>query len=177
MKHTTDLDYYLKFVKNLSDLESKELFHNSGPDCASIVMGEIFLKATKTLRIYSQNMNGEVTNKPYYINNLMTFLKREDSKIKLIVEDEESALSNSESFKILLGESNIDKVDIVYNKGNKPKTGRGELFHFMTGDEKMFRLELDTQNHKAQCSFNDMEFTKALNIGFDKIFDEIKNQN
>lgn len=164
-----DLSFYESFVQQMAREKSERVFNNHGFGCAQIVLGELFKNADSKVRIYSKSMEDKITSSSSYMDNMITFLEKKDTRLEIIIEDLTSFKDSLIRY-ILFNPKYKDKVtikhsseEVVFKRNNKP-------VHFTTGDEKMFRLEFDIENNKAECSFNSEKRTEKMNTLFNDAF-------
>ena len=146
-KTYTDFNAYVDFVENLAKNQTNELFFNSGPTHAAIVMAAIFKYSNATVKMYSGGVNGAVSNDEEYLRNLDAFLKR--GKL-VILADQDLSKSQNKIFKILrANEKNVEMYITPYRitlDGSNP-------IHFTVGDDTMVRIETDVNEYHAQVNF------------------------
>ena len=91
---------YFDFVESLAINKENKVFFNSGPIHAAIVMSRIFEYSRDEVNIFCGGFSGAVSNDPTYLSCLDSFLKRDNSKIRILVEDYEKN-KNSKVYSIL----------------------------------------------------------------------------
>jgi sugar-specific transcriptional regulator TrmB len=171
---TEELIRYENKVKSLANTKSNELHYNSGADHASIVMESIFDTASEEIKIFAGNFNEEVCQKPgeRYIQSLKRYLLK-GMKIKVLLNDSATIGQKNLVLSLLKRYSSNDfyKDNISVKTTNKT-VSRDDFdnIHFTVGDNRMFRLEYDTQSFLAEFSFNREEKSKSLSVEFDTIF-------
>jgi phosphatidylserine/phosphatidylglycerophosphate/cardiolipin synthase-like enzyme len=169
-----ELIRYENKVKSLANTKSNELHYNSGADHASIVMESIFDTASEEIKIFAGNFNEEVCQKPgeRYIQSLKRYLLK-GVKIKVLLNDSGSIGQKNLVLSLLKRYSSNDfyKDNISVKTTNKT-VSRDDFknIHFTVGDNRMYRLEYDTQSFLAEFSFNREEKSKSLSLEFDTIF-------
>ncbi len=173
---TEELIRYENKVKSLANTKSNELHYNSGADHASIVMESIFDTASEEIKIFAGNFNEEVCQKPgeRYIQSLKRYLLK-GMKIKVLLNDSATIGQKNLVLSLLKRYSSNDfyKDNISVKTTNKT-VSRDDFgnIHFTVGDNRMFRLEYDTQSFLAEFSFNREEKSKSLSVEFDTIFND-----
>ena len=161
---------YRSALDQLIETDSSLTFNNSGPSHASIVISNIYKHSKNIVRIYAKNMNGEISKVGNYLKELDVFLKS-GKKLKIILDripDNPSpafekvmdSINTNVELKIASTEFKRE-IAYIYN----PQS------HFITGDDKMFRLEYDNYGHQALCGFNNKKMVKPLNRVFNEYFD------
>lgn len=162
-----DLSFYESFVQQMAREKSDRVFNNHGFGCAQIVLGELFKNADSKVRIYSKSMEEKITSSTPYIDNLITFLEKKDTSLDIIIEDFQPFKDSLIRYVLFEYKDKVaikhSSKKVVFKRNNKP-------VHFTTGDEKMFRLEFDIENNKAECSFNSKERTEEMNTLFNEVF-------
>ncbi|MBC7773859.1 MAG: hypothetical protein H7246_00365, partial [Phycisphaerae bacterium] len=120
-----------------------------------------------------------------YRHGLLEFLLANNTSIKVIVdeepnEDSKSVNATTNAFELLKTFSKTVRIGSkiqmrkVSNLNNVNALIQGELqykdVHFAVSTENMYRLELDSKLHFAECSFNGKETSNTLINIFDKMF-------
>lgn len=140
---------YTEFVEKLASQGKDEVFFNSGPEHAAIVMSRIFKYANKEVRILCGGFNGAVSNDEEYLRYLEAFLQK-GGKLKILVEEDLSQ-GQSKIFKVLRKHKNNVEIYVTpFRVAVKDKP-----IHFAVGDDKMLRLETGTGDYTAQVNFGD----------------------
>lgn len=169
---TSSLNEYIEYVEKLASTMENEVFFNSGPTHASIVMSRIFKYSNKTVKIFCGGFNGDVSNDPTYLKYAEEFLNKSDTKLIAIVENDLTANSNSMIFDVL--KNYKDKVSI-YNTNARIKyssdSNADKFIHFAIGDDKMLRVETGIEEYVAQVNFGDVEETKIYVDLFNQLLD------
>ena len=173
------LNEYHKAIINLAATGSAAVFDNKGVDHAALVMSTIFDNSKSHVRIYANNMKGDISNKDAYRNSVLKFLES-GKKLQIILDDathiniSEGGAMNTLSMllKNFRQYSNF-QVHIASEDFKKELTSKAKdkrLYHFAIGDSKMFRLELDASTHEAMCSFNSPKTAEVLEGVFENHF-------
>jgi len=163
---------YKNAIQDLANNRSKLSFNNSGPIHASIVISNIFKHSNDIVRIYANNMNGEISNHGDYLSELDSFLQS-NKRLWLILD--KYPLQKSEAYnKIFTASQKSNKIQIRRSTADMTREiayNFTQETHFITGDDTMFRIEYDNHMHQALCSFNNVKKTKKIIRTFDKFFD------
>lgn len=175
-----DLTYYAKYVKNLADSKKDELFLNSGDEHAEVVLSQIFRSSEKVVRIFAGNLI-RFADKNNYINALMSFIDKEDTELKILLNDYSNEcidrMKKSDLFPILWYYSDKKNKNITIKYSNQNVYSNGEPVHFTTGDDHMFRIETNLKERKAKCNFNSPKVVEKANTLFDSVFQESNDLN
>jgi len=160
------VDYFAKNNMNFP-------FKNSGEDHAGIVISRLFKHATSIIKIYARDLQGEICDKPFILQEIDNFLNKKGSRLEILLKDRSP--QQSSKVKTLIENIQHAHLNKVYVKdasqaflkaiGNILPDDKDNFF--ITGDKKMYRLEYDNIRHAAICNFNDSSTVKRLN----KIFD------
>jgi hypothetical protein len=179
--------YDTKYAESLSYLAAKKeavVFNNRQPMHASIVMEHIFRETRKSggeIRIYGRSLNGEISHFDHYRQELIAYLFAANTKIKVIVDEAPG---------VRVWKTNA--FDLLSTFAQSPEfTGRVEMrqiknpmlaeqlmrdnfgirdVHFAVSSENMYRFEIDSNTHFAECSFNGKERAERLTNVFDTLF-------
>jgi hypothetical protein len=164
-----DINAYMLFVCKLANKESDEIFFNSSPAHAEIVLGTIFSKANKIVRIHSHSLNPIVTGGSYYLNELSAFFER-GGKAKIILENK--VTPDSKVQQLINKFSSQVELKEMYKSGIGRKDDDGNMVpvHFTTGDNNSYRIEHDVNGRIAECCFNSPSVVHRINNLFDSFF-------
>lgn len=157
---------YLDFVEGLVNRNEDKVFFNSGPIHASIVMSKIFQYANSEVKIFCGGFSGAVSNDPIYLTSLENFLKKDNTKLNILVEDY-STNKNSKIYSLL--KKYISKVKIFETTQRFVNNETKEPIHFTVADDKMIRIETNPSDFTAQVNFNSTDAKYISNL-FDNIF-------
>jgi hypothetical protein len=138
---------YTEFVEKLASEGTDEIFFNSGPEHAAIVMSRIFKYANSEVRILCGGFNGAVSNDEDYLKYLDGFLQK-GGRLKILAEEDLSK-TPSKVFKLLRKHKESVEIYLTPFKvlvKDKP-------IHFAIGDDKMLRIETGTDDYTAQVNF------------------------
>lgn len=146
---------YRVAIENLARNFSTKVFGNASASHAAIVMGNIFKTSNKAIKIFSGNFNGAISDNPYYLDGLKSFLDK-GRELDIIFENEPNR--DSKALGLIKASNNCNISIKKLNKTAKVSS----LEHFIIGDGKMFRLETSKENYEAICSFNNPDSVKKL---------------
>lgn len=169
------MDKYRDFVENAAKAvfngsDENQVFFNSGPIHAAIVMSRIFKYSEKEIKIFCGGFNGIISNDEDYLRYLDVFLNKGGS-LKIFVERDNSMNPSSKIFKVLRkypDNYELYQTDVLVTENEHEKP-----IHFMIGDERFLRVETDTVDYTAKVNFGNLEEAAK----FSKIFDEIYKYN
>lgn len=171
------LQRYYDSVKMLADSKSESVFDNEGVPHAVIVLSTIFDKSLRHVRIFANNMDGEIGNEEEYINSISDYLLQRGGALQVIVNSDEYLKNNVKSkaiehIKSLPQEKIKFRVakDSFRKKIKETFDNKGELCFFTVGDSSMYRIETDNKTHRAKCCFNDVHTSEYLINLFDTAF-------
>lgn len=168
---TPDIEAYIKNVEYMACNHISDFFYNSGPFHAGIVMQNLFKSAEKYVNIFAGDINGTISS--YYIDEMGEFLtNNKNSHLTILLENEPSSTAPILSkLKYLTQISNLEtriKIGVVTNKDAIIKQN-DSVVHFTISDDRMYRLEEDTENYFAKVNFNDPSKTLELKDIFNKL--------
>ena len=174
---------YRKAITSLSSSKSTLIFDNKGADHAAAVSGAIFRNAKSIVRIFANNMNGEISNKDDYYQAMCNYLYSGKYLYVIVDRDEHvglnnQALSRSIAFirnnpqfkeRVKFKAADDEFREIVKNRFNND----GNLCYFTLGDNSMFRIEMNNADHLAKCSFNNESIADLLVTMFMEAFERL----
>ena len=172
------MDIFKKYEENveyLASTKSEQRFQNSGIKHGEIVLRNIFKYSVSNAYIFAGGLHSELCQNRDYIDEVENFVLNKSLKLNVIIKDsvtqddvKKSTLLN----KILtLKKSNSDLIDV--RTFGKDLISNGKKIHFTTTSNS-YRLEYDIDDKKANCCFNDEEFSSKLISLFQKIQKESK---
>lgn len=178
----TELDRYRIAVSDYARNKKDYLFHNEGNEHALIILTNIFLNANSHIRIAANKLyNDEVVNTKEYIDAICNFLNKKDTRLEIIITNRPQINDlNSEKkektfyWAIYNHEAYSEKRVIIKDGNGGSFKEKDNPVNFCTGDEHMYRYEIDINQRKATANFNDKNTTKKLNSSFDKAFSELQ---
>ncbi|MBN8668695.1 MAG: hypothetical protein J0M30_14450 [Chitinophagales bacterium] len=146
---------YLNFVESLARHGgTDQVFFNSGPNHAAIVMANIFRFAKSEVNIYCGGFSGEVSNDHRYLRELENYLER-GGRVVILVEQDLSKNGSSKIYNVL--RKYKEKVDIYLSQGQVTDTRNGNPVHITIADGRMYRLETGIHDYTAEVNFNNPE--------------------
>jgi hypothetical protein len=184
--------HYAQELLYLAKNREERVFNNGKPAHAAIVMENIFRETKKNpnggeIRIYAKNLNGEISKYNNYRYGLIEFLLAPNTSIKVIIDEEpKNVVAETNAFDLLKTFSKTKKLEgkiqmrRVANAGNVASLMQKEFqftdVHFAVSSENMYRFEIDSMLHFAECSFNGKEKSKQLFEVFDTMFSDRNEQ-
>lgn len=176
MKETIEykqtLEEYAEFVASLANNNNGTVFYNTGKDHASIVMSNIFYNSNDTIRMLSGNLKGDICGSDTYLLGLFSFLRKEKSKIQIMLEEFDKNVININIFNALKYYKRVYPSKVIIKKTNSIfiDDDNKEKVHFLVGDTSKYRIEYNTKNYLARCSFNNPKDSEYLINIFDDEF-------
>ena len=67
---------YILAIENLANTSADSVFEASKPANIAVVLGNVFRKANKSVKIYAGSLAGEIPASSYYLESLELFLSR-----------------------------------------------------------------------------------------------------
>jgi len=163
---------YRNAVEILASSKDKMRFDNKGQEHAASVI-EMMFKYYDEVRMYSGNMNADVTDNQYFMQALNHFLNN-NKKLYIFLDDIPNEENQSNALKKILSFENQDNVIVKRASQDFIDELRtifnGEVYHFAVADDKAYRVEFDAENYKASCSYNKPEKAQILKSIFDNNF-------
>ncbi len=168
----SEIELYSDYVRNLADKKSNEIYRNSGALHASVVFSNMFRTSEKQIRIFSRSLGHKVTSNEEYLQELKNYLER-GGILSVMLEEcvDESSDGIRSLFKLFREQVKI-KTGVGKKFAYKQEDGDMISIHFATADSRIYRVEFDTNGHKARGSFNQKEDTEKLEAIFDQAFAE-----
>ena len=160
---------YKAYVEGMAINPRNEVFFNSGPIHASIVMSRIFKYAQVNICIYSGGFTGAVSNDEDYLKYMESFLKK-DGRLKIVVEKDLSHDENCRVYELLRRYKS--KVDIKKTTARVISIETKKPLHFTVSGNNMMRLETGTDDYTAEVNFGDTKNAPRLRQMFDEIWDD-----
>jgi len=174
------MEEYEKAVKDFADSKKNFQFTNEGIAHAAIVVTNLIRTTESILRIYSGCLHKDVANNKYLVSSLKVFLEK-GRNINLILDYLPEEDEQSEALKQIINlEKNVlNNVKIKIDNNQKFSNSVATIFtdnlphHFIVSDNLAYRFEVDAQNYKAICNFNNKEVAEVLIKTFDEYFNEL----
>jgi hypothetical protein len=158
---------YFKAVNTLALRKSDEVFSNSGSEKAIAVLSNIFLTSEEEVCLFTDNLKPNVTSDRFYCHVVSEFIKQ-GKKIYLLVKNGIEPINAFPFYKLIIDSTSEANSNVKWKKANDQildeiaKIFNGKQLNFAVGDERAIRIETDTVNFKAICSFNEHEYSKKL---------------
>lgn len=166
---------YAEAVALMAKNGSEKIFLNSGNPHALIVFQNLFKYSDKKIRLLAGNLKNPVTASPEYQDALISFLRKGDTQLEILLDNYKDGKKSKESalFRVLYPYH--DRITIKHTIGDlkmrmKDSDGNRIAIHMCIGDEKMYRVETDTRLRKAECCLNGSKYAKMLTHAFDTFF-------
>ncbi len=153
-------------IQALKNKEDRIVF-NDGPIKAGIFMTVLLENAQKSVEIYSDCLNKEVTKTPQFFKSLKHVLSNKDIKVDIIL----NRPTNNIRVEALLNRYSCSlNNSLVYLKNVSCITEIfGKDHHFTVIDSAFLRKEEDTVNYKATANFSDTELGANVSLFFKSI--------
>lgn len=169
----TENDFRLIIGKKAKE-KSKSIFKNGSPGNANIVASNIFKNSDLEVRIYADNMDGEIADcLPDYRQEALIYLSKPNTKLTIVLEKIEEKKSNAfldflNHRKLIPERVKIYKASKEFSDSiSKYEVANSHDLRFMTGDSDNFRLQYNKETKSAYFSFNNSNITKTLITVFD----------
>lgn len=177
------LESYKKAVKNLAISKSDVIFPNKDAEHAAVVISNIIEHSDKEVRIFDDDLSGDVSDNS---DELLDAIKKaviEDKKtVKFLVRDDSH--TTTKIYKLLseLAQSNenltVKKVNQQFinsiRDASEQIVNENIMINFSIGDKTSFRIEFPNSKRKAFCSFNNPKISKTLCDLFESKFNEFE---
>lgn len=163
-----EMNDYLDFVEGLAKCQKDQVFFNSGPEHAAIVFSQMFKTAQKDLKIFAGDLSGEISNRDIYLKYLEFFLNKPDTKVEILLQSQEYV---GKSFVFMVLNKFRNKVHLKVSPVEVQLKSQPESeIHFTVADNRMLRIEVDTNKYIAECNFNNPEKAGKLTWLFNNLF-------
>jgi 2-hydroxy-3-keto-5-methylthiopentenyl-1-phosphate phosphatase len=170
---------YIEDIEKASKNKEERIVYNKGPKHASIFMTELLTNARQNVKIYSEQLNKDVTQNDFFMDAFRNIIINKNISVHIILEKE----SNNPIIKELLkeyaeAENNQYNNHLTIGINDHVKTCLKDIFeqdttHFTVIDQTAYRIEDNVKDFKAYGSFNDTDFAQHL----DKYFLDCLNKN
>lgn len=169
--NVVDINKFKKAVDTVAKKQESYSIEHFGPEQSAIVLGTIFKYSNDIVKMYVGDLNGDISNHKFYIEQFKNFIVR-GGKVKVLIQNDNSI--NRSSIKSLLDmyssmKENVNILDTSKTLTYTNDTGERE-FHFAIGDNKFVRIENDIDKYSGFASFNAPELANNLNDLFDDIY-------
>ena len=161
---TEDLRKYQELLEDSAKSNSNWPILNEGNEHAAILMTTIFKHATQYVYMYSNSFNTDITSYDIYYEALKGCIERQ-VKVEVLLKDKPKA--NNLSLQ-LIKDSNKGSVRVLnsFQYDTLTKVLNSENINFAVADDKIYRLEYDTEKRKATSSFNAANIAEVLKEKF-----------
>jgi len=169
---------YRRVVRAYAQAKNGQIFENDGKECAAIVMATLFDYSQSIIRIYANDMNGDIGNIDEYYKSFSNYLFS-GKYLNIILDSDKYAKEDtkgSKTFEFIKSNRHLKNVSFTkatkefqelvksYHANNEP------IVYFSVGDNKMFRAETNNITHRAVCSMNNEVDSEILIKLFDGFF-------
>lgn len=165
------LKLYEEDLIKASENQENRLIFNDRAEKANIFMNVLMKHAKKTIRIYSNNLNSEVTGLDGFVETLENVLSDKDIKVEILLNED----TNNEDIKKLFS-TYITKDYNNYLKKLFKKDCINKIFekdvHFIIVDDNAYRIEHDVIGYQAIGNFNNTEMCKGLITLYNNLFSD-----
>jgi ABC-type transport system substrate-binding protein len=159
-----DLESYRIAVEAQADDGTFGSFKNSGPDHAAVVLGNIYRKAQRSVSVFAGDFRGDISDKPYYLENLKIYLERNKP---LTVIFEKQPVPASKAFQ-MMSQYQTTNPSINFYMLIGPIINPDRYKHFTLADGRYSRVE-ETDSFQAVYSFSDEETYKFFDKRFQRL--------
>ena len=175
----TESEYQSIVDRYAATMEDFEI-PNGKPENARYLIARLFSVAERHVRLYTGSMavtgqhDGQdiaIYGWPELIDNVVTFLNNKKARLQIIVQKDIDKGIDAHPMLSRLKEENLldGKVEIRQLKPDDSLYRQGER-HFLTIDDRSYRMELKEAEIKAVANFNDKVVTSTLISIFDRVF-------
>lgn len=170
------MDKYREAVEHMAATKMDNEFGNKNMQHAAIVLSTMLKNATESFKIFSGEFHSDVTHNPEFLKSLEEYLKS-GKTFKLLLAKIPEEDKRSDALRMVIEYAKTHKETVFCKEAeesfiNSPQElFNGKIpYHFSVADNTAFRLEVDAQEYKAICNFNDQKIGKNLSDLFDKNF-------
>jgi hypothetical protein len=173
---------YKQYIRSLADQDRNVVFYNADEHHGAFVMGTMFEKANKNIKLFSGCFSGDISGKQEYKKGLEMFL-RGGGKLQILLEKdtyekykrEENGEPKIFDLLRMYAFLNKNQVQIKLHSFSVRNKETNREMHFMVADDKMYRIEDDTEKFSATGNFNDIKRSSELKNIFDGIFNDVES--
>ena len=192
--NSDELKYYKNTIELYAQEEKDYPFKNRGAEHAIIVLPLIFKYANERIYLLANNLwNSEVVNTYEYISAIQSFLDKGTTQLKIMVSNFPSELidndvdslykmlCNHDAYKegrVSIKNANGKNLFLINKKidiGETNDANKSNIINFCTADKRMYRIETDIVNRKAECNFNDDRTVRLLDAKFEEFWNRDDN--
>lgn len=172
--HKMKEDNFLSYNESVAysaDNELNNVLYNQGDNHAKIIFKNIFRTAKKEILLYAKNIfayDNVVSTDSDYVNMLVSFLKKENTMIKIILTDYNPEKDHNNLRDALIPFSN--KIEIKINNNQAVRLGEDSV-HLCIADNRMYRIEYNIKDREAKCNFNDPKTCTVYSSIFNTLFE------
>ena len=172
------IEEYREAVSSFASSHRNFDIKNEGNDCARVIFANLFLNATKTIRMVANTLRNEVVDSQDYQDCLDAFLSRERTLLQIIIHhlpDNATENSNSNIYRRLSLNPAYERGRIQIKKAGKDRFFLGKRpVNFCVADGLMYRVEDDIEKRTALCNFGNAKKAEGLETAFDRVFSNIQ---
>lgn len=181
-----ELKVYEDAVLTLAEFGTDFVFQNDNIYHAGIVIKNIIKWAEKSIRIFDQDLRGDISEtSDEFLPALRDAVVVDGKTLHVVVESKVNAGKMSRIYSLLQTLVAERPNQVIVKLANREFTDAvGEVrkamrapqrIHFTIGDEKMYRIELPLQSRKAFCNFNSKNIAGRLADVFEDKFEDCPN--
>lgn len=175
-----NLSTYENRIHEFAEKLDPFIFSNEGIDHAEIVFSEIYEHAKDSICIFCGNLSEQLTSRPKLFNSLSSYLDS-GKELKLLIESRPEEMSPALT-KIIDASRKNSKIQCRVLEDSVGINSHfnfndNKRVHFTVADKRTFRLEIEPENYKAFCSFNNFEIGERLTQIFNQYFEKSQSIN
>ena len=164
------MEQYKKAVQEFANKQEDYTFPNKGASHAVIVLEELF-NNSKEIKFFSNKLDYDILKTIF--SSIKNFIKN-GGVLELIL-DEPNIVNNDIVTYLCEKNVSIKIANDEFRNSVKKLSTQDDIYHFAIGDNKSFRIEIDTQEYKAICNFNNPEISQKFVSVFDDFFNKLDN--
>jgi len=169
---------YFNILVSASAKDKSELITNPDQQHAEAALIFLYAKAKKRVRILSGDMFRDGKHTLKLKEKWEKIIFNPEIKLEVIIDETDQ---DKESYRLKLLKDNLGaaynnslhELDRDYYTKLVHAMDNHKPFHFTLVDDRAYRFEYDTINHKAYLNFNDVDAVKRLNSQFEKLIHKI----
>lgn len=170
------LELYKKDLEQASESKENRLIFNDRAEKANIFMNVLLNHAKKSVKIYSNNLNNEVTSLNGFIESFEKVLKNKDIKVEILLNEETNNTNIKKLLDNYINENYNNYSRKLFNKDCIKKVFDNDA-HFIIIDEEAYRIEHDVVGYQAIGNFNNKEMCKGLINLYANLFSDTCSKN
>lgn len=155
---------YEKAVRFMADNNENTIFTNKGSDHAAIVLTHLLRTAKDEVIFFSGNFNSAVTDDANFLEALESYAKTGKKLYACFDNLPEDSSNYSQALSLLHSLKDKPSTNIKIITSTQQLIDdvtsvfvRDEPLHFAIADKKAYRVEIDANEYKASCNFNEPE--------------------